>query len=172
MLSVIRELRRLLELWHGWVITSCKSNMWLLIHVPNLVHCSDVIMSAMASQITSITIVYWTVSSGANQRKHYSSPWQAFVWGIHRLPMNSPHKGPVTRKMFSFDDVIMSRGRGLLVTGPYNHHGTCLAHVPWCMPGSLTSVFLCSQSRGRRSRHSRGVRNPQFYVSGKRPMKG
>ena len=31
----------------------------------------------------------------------------AFVRGIHRWPVNSPHKGPVTRKMFPFDDVIM-----------------------------------------------------------------
>ena len=32
----------------------------------------------------------------------------AFVMGIHRWPVNSPHKGPVTRKMFPFDDVIIS----------------------------------------------------------------
>ena len=31
----------------------------------------------------------------------------AFVQGIHRGPVNSPHKWPVTRKMFPFDDVIM-----------------------------------------------------------------
>ena len=64
-------------------------------------------MGAMASQITSITIVYSTVYSGADQRKHQSSASLAFVPGIHRWPVNSPHKGPVTRKMFPFDDVIM-----------------------------------------------------------------
>ena len=50
------------------------------------------------------------------------------------------------------------------------HHGTCVTHVPWCMPGSLTSGFLWSRwrlGRGKRSRHSRRMRNPQFYVSGK-----
>ena len=52
------------------------------------------------------------------------------------------------------------------------HHGTCLTHVPWCMPGSLTSSFIWSRWRGKRSRHSRRMRNPQFYVSGKRPMVG
>ena len=67
----------------------------------------DVIMGAIASQITSITIVYWTVYSDADQRKHQSSALLAFVWGIHRGPVNSPHKWPVTRKMFPFDDVIM-----------------------------------------------------------------
>ena len=69
-------------------------------------HYSDVIMGAMASQITSLTIVCSTVYSGADQRKHQSSASLAFVRGIHRWPMNSPHKLPVTRKMFPFDDVI------------------------------------------------------------------
>ena len=64
-------------------------------------------MSAMASQITRLTIVYSTVYPGADQRKHQSSASLAFVGGIHRWPVNSPHKGPVTRKMFPFDDVIM-----------------------------------------------------------------
>ena len=57
--------------------------------------------------ITSLTIVYSTVYSGADQRKHQSSASLAFVWGIHQWPVNSPHKWPVTRKMFPFDDVIM-----------------------------------------------------------------
>ena len=57
--------------------------------------------------ITSLTIVYSTVNSGADQRKHQSSASLAFVRGIHRWPVNSPHKGPVTRKMFPFDDVIV-----------------------------------------------------------------
>ena len=70
-------------------------------------HYGDVIMATIASQITSLTIVYWTVYSGVDQRKHQSSVSLAFVWGIHRGPMNSPHKWPVTRKMFPFDDVIM-----------------------------------------------------------------
>ena len=61
----------------------------------------------MASQITSLTIVFSTVYSGADQIKHQSSVSLAFVRGIHRWPVNSPHKEPVTRKMFPFDDVIM-----------------------------------------------------------------
>ena len=64
-------------------------------------------MSTIASQITSLTIVYSTIYSGADQSKHQSSASLAFVWGIHRGPVNSPHKWPVTRKMFPFDDVIM-----------------------------------------------------------------
>ena len=47
------------------------------------------------------------VYSGADQRKHQSSASLAFVRGIHRWAVNSPHKWPVTRKMFPFDDVIM-----------------------------------------------------------------
>ena len=64
-------------------------------------------MGAIESQITSPTIVYSTVYLGADQSKHQSSASLAFVWGIHRGPVNSPHKWPVTRKMFPFDDVIM-----------------------------------------------------------------
>ena len=66
-------------------------------------------MGAIASQITRLTIVYSTVYSDADQRKHQSSASLAFVRGIHRGPVNSPHKWSVTRKMFPFDDVIMFR---------------------------------------------------------------
>ena len=71
-------------------------------------HYGDVIMGMVASQITSLTIVYSIVYSEADQRKQQSSASLAFVQGIHRGPVNSPHKWPVTRKMFPFDDVIMN----------------------------------------------------------------
>ena len=71
------------------------------------IHYSNVIMSATASQITFLAIVYSTVYSGVDQRKHRSSTSPAFVRGIHRWPVNSPHNRPVTPKMFPFDDVIM-----------------------------------------------------------------
>ena len=75
------------EWWHPWAFAD---------------HYCDVIMGAMASQITSLTIVNSTVHSGVNQRKHQSSASPVFVRGIH-----SPHKWSVTRKMFPFVDVIM-----------------------------------------------------------------
>ena len=53
------------------------------------------------------------------------------------------------------------------VSNPDMHNGTC---VTWCMPGSLTIGFPWSRRRGKRSRHSRRMRNPQYHVSGKRPM--
>ena len=68
--------------------------------------CSDHINQAcktyilMASQITSLAIVYSTIYSGADQRKHQSPASLAFVRGIHRWP--------VTWKMLPFDDVIMT----------------------------------------------------------------
>ena len=68
---------------------------------------SGVIMSAMASQITDVSVVYSPACSDKDQRKYQSSASLAFVRGIHRWPVNSPHKGPATRKMFPFDDVIM-----------------------------------------------------------------
>ena len=70
-------------------------------------HYNDVLMTMKASQITILTFVYSTVNSGADQRKYQGPASLAFVRGIHRSPVNSPHKRPVTRKMFPFDDVIM-----------------------------------------------------------------
>ena len=94
-----------------WAFGSCLS-----------MHYNDVIMSAIASQITSLAIVYSTVYSGTDQIKHQSSASLAFVRGIHRWPVNSPHKGPVTPKMFPFDDVIIYAffpESGLTVTNQY-----------------------------------------------------
>ena len=86
---------------------SCKMNQ---LPTASPQHYSDVKMGAMAFQITSLTIVYGTVYLGVDQRKDQSSASLAFVWGIHRSPVNSPHKWPVTQKMFPFDDVIMKMG--------------------------------------------------------------
>ena len=99
------------------------------------IHYDDVITGTMASQITSLTIVYSTVYSGADQRKHQSSASLAFVRGIHRGPVNSPHKWPVMRKMFPFDDVIMN----------YEIHvSTCSARIT-CMSSLLLVKWLLQQ---------------------------
>ena len=63
-------------------------------------------MSAIAPQITDVFIVYSTVCWGAV--KHQSSTSQAFVGGNHQWPEDSPQKGPVTRKMFPFHDVVIN----------------------------------------------------------------
>ena len=70
-------------------------------------HYDDVIMTMLASQISSLPVVCSIVYSDVNQRKHQSSASLAFVREIHRGPVNFLHKWPVTRKMFPFDDVIM-----------------------------------------------------------------
>ena len=88
-------------------ITDTKLKIKIPISTHMIKHYDDVIMGAIASQITIITIIYWNVFSGADQSKHQSSAPLAFVWGIHRGPVNSQHKWPVTRKKFPFDDVIM-----------------------------------------------------------------
>ena len=72
-------------------------------------HYSDVMMGTMASQITSLTTIYSTAYSRADQSKHQSSTSLVFVREIHWWPVNSPHKGLVTRNMFPFDDVIMNQ---------------------------------------------------------------
>ena len=55
--------------WPNWILLS---------------HYIDVIMTTMASQITNLMVVYSTVYSDADQRKHQNSASLAFVWGIHR----------------------------------------------------------------------------------------
>ena len=70
-------------------------------------HYSDLIMSAIGSEITGVLIICLIVCPGTDQRKQQSSALLAFVRGIHRWPVNSPHKGPVMREIFPFDDVIM-----------------------------------------------------------------
>ena len=69
-------------------------------HILSKQHYSNVIMSSTASQITGVSIVCSIVCSEADQRKHQSSASLAFVRGIHLPPVNSHHKGPVTRKIF------------------------------------------------------------------------
>ena len=64
-------------------------------------------MGTMVFQMSGVSIVCSTVCSGADQGKYQSSAPLAFVRWIHQCPVDSPHKGPVTRKMFPFDDVIM-----------------------------------------------------------------
>ena len=68
----------------------------------------DVIMAVLASQITTVSIIYSTVCLGEDQRKHQSSASLVFARGIHRWLVNSPHQGPVTRNMFPFHDVIVT----------------------------------------------------------------
>ena len=95
---------------HSVLMTFVKSSRkWCNPHmtITGYFHYGDVIMMEMPYQITSLTIVYSTVYSGTDERKHQSSTSLAFVRGIHRSPVNSPHKGPVTLKMFPFDGVIM-----------------------------------------------------------------
>ena len=87
------------------------------LHVMSNSHYHDVIISATASQITSVTIVYLIACTGADRRKYQSSASLAFMWGIHRSLVNSPHKGPVTRKPLPFDDVIMILTLSVLSSG-------------------------------------------------------
>ena len=100
-----------------WVFWDCMQIIIMAqwsYHATHDYHYNEVIMSP--------TIVYSAVYSRADQRKYQSSASLAFVMGIHRWPMNSPHKGPVTRKMFPFDDVIMHMT--ITVMGyVYNHWG-------------------------------------------------
>ena len=111
-------------------------------------HYDDVIMTMLASQITSLTVVYSIVYSGVNQRKHQSSASLAFVREIHRGPVNFPHKWPVTRKMFPFDDVIMifleikfKMIVGLLVSQWKMFFFYCFTYI--LMPHNMVIIYFC-----------------------------
>ena len=85
-----------------------STGLWHVVSRCHRITSHDVIMTTMASQIISLAIVYSIVYSDGDQRKHQSSASLGFVRGIQRSPVNSPHKWPVTRKMFPFDYVIMT----------------------------------------------------------------
>ena len=85
-----------IHLWNCWTVVCMKC----------------IILYSSGNKITKITtgvsIVCSIVCSGADQREHQCSASLAFVTRIHRSPVYSPHKGPVMRKMFPFDDLIMA----------------------------------------------------------------
>ena len=89
-------------------------------------------MGTMASQITSLAIVYTAFYSGADQRQHRSSASVAFVRGIHREPGNSSHKWPVTREMYPFDDVIMYQNSLFIILFRTSHcHAIIMRKHEW-----------------------------------------
>ena len=130
------------------------------ISASKLTHYSDIIMGAMASQITTVSIVYSTVCWVPDQRKHQNSASLAFVRGIHRWPVNSPYKGPVTRKM-SFDGVIMCESHFInefipsVLTYAFLHKNISIVEIcvmtDWLSSGpSLLVAMVSLRFKGRR----------------------
>ena len=93
--------------WMGETRSRHRCRPCTTVNGHHFTHYSDVIMRAMAYKITFVSVICSTVCSGADQRKHQSSASLDFVRVIHRWPVDSPHKRPVTRKMLPLDDVIM-----------------------------------------------------------------
>ena len=112
-------------------------------------------MGTMASQITKLMIVYSAVYSGADQRKHQSSASLDFVRGIHRWPVNSPHKWPVTRKIFPFDDVIMALLTVVSVSLVAIHFVVC---VKWWLTVPYSSLVLHPHDRVRSITYAKALR--------------
>ena len=138
-----------------WISISSPS-MLILIHNENYFSCEHILHK------------YWTVHHSKEMKYEHGIifPNTDPLWGgIH---------GPLARCV----KLQVAHAPGIpgtfsppsRVSDPDMLHGTCVTHVPWCMPGSLTSGFLWSRQRGKRSWHTRRMRNPQFYVSGKRPI--
>ena len=87
--------RDLQKIWTFWYISPNPNMAPLPVYI-------FIAVCAMTSQITGVSIVY----SDADQRKHQSSALLAFIRGIHRWQVNSPHKAPVTLNKFPFDDDV------------------------------------------------------------------
>ena len=102
-------------------------------------------MNVMTSQSTCVSMVYSTVCSGTDQRKHQSS----FMRGIHRWPGNSPHKGPVTRKMLPFDDVIMEKVQPHI----FKHYTDVIMTTMASQITSLTVVYSTVYSDADQRKH-------------------
>ena len=94
-------------IYHDRTEIGPRFRLWLWHHSN---YKQDVIMNAMTSQVTVVWCFCSTVCSGADERKYQSFASLAFVRKIRRWPVNSSHNGPVTWKMFPFDDVIMILG--------------------------------------------------------------
>ena len=109
-------------------------------------HYSDIMMSATASQITGVSIVCSAVRWGADQRKHQRSASLAFVRTIHQWPVDSPHKSPVTRKMFPFYDVIMGlhgqKGKQSFFVHKVNV--LCKFHDIWMKYPGYSTIYYAS----------------------------
>ena len=118
-------------------------------------------MNAMASQITGVSMVCSTVRSGADQRKHESSASLAFEIGIHQWPMDSTHKGPVTRKMFPFGDGLHDHVKtgpmATLFVGTISlmdfHGNSVLMEISFCSHkgrwrGTLIFSLICAWTNG------------------------
>ena len=122
-------------------------------------------MTTLASEITSLTVVYSIVYSGVNQRKHQSSASLAFVREIHQGPVNFPHKWPVTRKMFPFDDVIM---------GNRVSHVPVKQHKPTCKKSVVTkpqpTITNPAGTHLFRKRHQDNVVKKSKALTKKKPI--
>ena len=118
-------------------------------------HYNDVTMGEITSQITSLKIVYSTVYSDADERKHQSSASLAFVWGIHRWPVNSTHKWPVTRKNVS----IWWRHHVL-----QSYHSHLHERVRRCFNENKTFTLHCSNNKFAQFLHPHVCRRDAKFV--------
>ena len=136
---------------HGTCVLTCGdeitySFMLLISRHHWSLHYDDVIMSVIASQITSLTIVYSTVYSDSDQRKHQSSTSLAFVWGIHRDRWIPRTKGQLRGKCFHLMTSSCS------VVKPQSIWLVC-ARCYWCgaLMISIFIVFFISKQASHES---------------------
>ena len=135
MTRILHSLSDVIFVWESYIQHQNQTN-----------HYIDVIMTTMASQITSLTVVYSTVYSDADQRKHQSSASLAFVWGIHRDRWIPRTKGQLRGKCIH----LMTSSWIYL----YYHHSRCIfwtnvfilffRYVSW---SAANNAWVCRHER-------------------------
>ena len=112
-----------------------------IIYMCRLAHYGDVIMSALVSQIAGVSIVWSTVCSCTNQRKRQNPRH----WPLRGESTGSHQKGPITRKMFPFDDVIMPNNTDSTVT--YSTQLTFMYPGKYCRVADIAGFLFLAATK-------------------------
>ena len=161
---------------HGLLTAKKAQGRWILCYFSRKQYPCATFM--IWFQMTCLVCAYISVHENGFQRWLWEvlkifSPSHSVMILLGRELMVLLHHEPLNRVKLRVASAPRMPGTfspSLGVSDPDMHHCTCVMHVLWCMPGSLTSGFLWSGWRGKCPRHSRRMHNPQFYVCGKRPV--
>ena len=154
--------------------------MWGFIHVPMICLITGLGQWLAACWVQTVTWTTANLLSIWSWIANFGEIWMAlrnkktFTKSDAKMAFTIHYHGPFTR----YVKLRVAHAPGMpgtfspppRVSDPDMHHGECAMHMPGWVPESLASGCLWSRWQGKRSRHSRCMRNPLFNVSGKRPL--
>ena len=111
----------------------------------NSLHYTDVILSVMASQITGVSIVCFTVCSGADQRKTQTLHVTGLCEGNLPVTYGFPSQRPSDAKMFPLDDVIMFLGKAILHESVHEFHILVKSFSLLCIYNIHLCIFIANE---------------------------